>query len=267
MLISLVIFGITTDFNRPVDRRTTEERVIESVVRVNSAAGIVVHSEADKAIVLTAYHVIAEDCEEDVCNYGSMLVSIHHEIASAVAILEISEYFNVINVDVNIKHDLALVEVATSRKLESSQIYTGSNIRYGDDIYIASNPNRLFRSLKKGIVGSPLRIVNRSPSFEISGGVIFGSSGGGVFNTDGELIGTITNMNILRSPFCYSVFSDELEYVRDECVQIPLTFIGFATRPEIINGFIEDSVFCEDFNYQCIDDSMETMDEQEEIDE
>lgn len=261
MLISLVIFGITTDFNRPIDTRTVEDKIIETVVRVNNATGIVIHSETDRAIILTAYHIIDEDCEDEVCDYDSILISIEQQVLSAIAMIEIIEYFDVINVDVNMKHDLALIEIATSRKLEYARINAELDIKYGQEIFIAANPQHFFRSLKKGIVSSPLRIIGGSPSFEVSGGVIFGSSGGGVFASDGKLIGTLTRMRIMYTSHCYSVFDDGLNYVRDECVQIPLPFIGFASRPEIIKGFIKDSVFCEDFNYQCIDDSMEKMDE------
>jgi len=259
MLFSLMVFGITSDFRS--DPRTIEEKIMETVVQVNDAAGIVVYSEENRAIVLTAHHVIEEDCKEDICNYDSILVSIPQQFLSKISATKISEDFSVSNVDMDETHDLALIEIITNRKLEYSSMDLGPNIRYGKEVYIASNPRQLFRSLKKGIVSSPLRLVNGSPSFEVSGGIIFGSSGGGAFSSSGKLIGTLKSVSVLVSPFCYPMLDYNGEYLGVQCVQIPLSFIGFASRPETIMKLIKESVFCKDFDYQCEDDSVEIEDD------
>ena len=175
------------------------------------------------------------------------------------------------SVDINLDHDLALIEISTDKKLPSVPVKPdGSDIGFGEPIYVAANPQHLFRSLKRGIISSPLRIVQGSPSFEIDAGVIFGSSGGAVLTPDGELIGVVKSMRVIESLFCYDLWNEDGEHAGQRCAQIPLSFIGFAARPEMIREFIRHSIFCEDFNYQCVkaEDSTETTtDEQEKVNE
>ena len=112
----------------------------------------------------------------------------------------------------------------------------------GDDIYIAASPGEYYRSLKKGIVSS---IKNRfshtgAPVWEVSGGVIYGSSGGGAFTEYGKLFGVLISMAAMN------IMCDENDYCQDE---VPLSHIAFISRPHDIKDFLLKGKYNKYFKY------------------
>lgn len=256
LLVSvMLVFGITTDYKIDGEKetytRTVPEQIMETVLIVENSTGIVVHVEDDRALILTARHNIEDILAEFEC--PACLVEMHTVLLIQIptpedGLLEIPIHFPVTAIYEDGETDLALLEVEADFPLEAVQIMQ-REIKLGEDIWLGSNPHHIYRSLKKGIVSSTFRIVRGKPAMEISGGVIFGSSGGGVFTMDGKLAGIILSVRLLESNFCLDLYDEDDNFIEEECVMIPVPFLGFAATPDVIRNFVLKSDFKEDFKY------------------
>ncbi len=252
------------------NKLTVGEQISETIVYVNQSSGVIVYSDEERSLVLTAYHVIADNCDSSgSCNTDEIKVSIVYPIfldketkIRAREIMEkngtsediinlildnefiqIPEFFSVVQSEVDPSHDLAILEIKTSLNFRFSNL-SKKECKVGDDVYLAGNPNRLFRTILKGTVGSIDRFIDNTESIQISGGTIFGSSGGGVFNLDGELIGIIQSVRALVTPYCYGEWNEDGDFVKRTCVELPVEFLGFAAKEKVIIDFLSESRFC-----------------------
>lgn len=209
------------------------KNLYSSVVAVNTASGVVVYSNDNSALVLTSLHVVGADI------FSTMCSGCYYETEVGIPGYDDMELFKPLSIEFDALNDLALILVKTNRKMPYVNI--GNRIlTAGDDIYTVSNPQGLFRSLKKGVISAKNRIKGNSFVNEISGGAIFGSSGGGVFSSAGELIGIICSVRMLETPYCSE---------NGECITIPLPFIGFATTNVAIVNFVKRSSFSDRLYY------------------
>jgi S1-C subfamily serine protease len=232
------------------------EKIIESVVFVNLSSGIVVYSDENSALVLTAYHVIADGtsdvgcsgCESD-DNVVRFMYTIWYPGMKGQIVT--SDPYKIISVGADIVNDLALLEIKPKEKLSYSKLSSISP-DLGDDIWIGANPNGLYRSLKKGIISAKKHRFSESGAarlWEISGGVINGSSGGGIFNMKGDLIGIIDSVGLRYSDQCYDKYNSDANILEEECIIIPMTFTGFVTPIETVRKFILSTPFGKYFDY------------------
>lgn len=281
MLVALVIFGISLDHRaEPVEQLTVAEHILKTVVSVNKSSGVIIYSDEHKALVLTAYHTIEANCNYKECDLEQIEVLISHEaylnpdnsemmtealkkekipeeiIKMIVSreFIKVPEIFKLVNIEVDKRRDLAIIEIETPRKLEVAEL-----IKYppkvGDPIYIGANPQRMFRSLNSGIISSVMRYIKNIPSIQISGGIVFGSSGGGVFTTDGELLAIVQSVRMAESPYCYDQWNEDGQHTGTVCVQFPAYQLGFATQPSIMMQFLINSSYCEDLGFKCSEDN------------
>lgn len=234
------------------DKYTIPDKIAESVVIVNSSSGIVVYSDDSKSLILTAYHVVAESIKKAACSgceeYGVEVKYLYVDYTDDEGPEILFEKYSAINIDFNDSLDLAIIEIHPERKLWHSNIAISAP-RLGDSIWLGANPNFNYRSLKQGIVSATERIIGMRPFIEVSGGIIFGSSGGGAFNKSGELFGIIHSVDAWRSPFCYPVIDEEGNVVDFQCVAIPMTDIGYVSETYIIHGFLSKSPYSKYFDY------------------
>lgn len=233
LLTSIMFFSIPTDAVSKKQKYFRADSLLETVVAVDNSSGILIYSDEHTAIVITSFHVI-ESHLKDKTPIGVFVPEINSE--------EPSFYEpNIENLAIDAENDLALLKINTTHKLKYSLIHLGG-VRVGDDIFIASNPNFNFRSLKKGIISSKNRLFMGN-TWEISGGVIYGSSGGGVFNSKGKLIGIVKGVD-LHFANC------EMKYGKiAKCVKVPLTDIGMIVPTKYVKKFIINSRFKDYFKY------------------
>ena len=246
--VALVLVGVVADYAIP-PQKTVPERMLESVVVVEQASGIVVYSDDELALILTAFHVIAEKVDIENNKIGDIIVSYRYYVASEIVI---SEGYIVTAITINQAKDLALLKIEPKRRLDYRPIAKAiADPNLGDDIWIASNPLRNYRSLKKGMVSAVKDRFNRyeQPEWEIGGGVIFGASGGGVFNEDGELFGVISSVAMLRTDCWETEELDEKGEPQVECDFVPIPYVGFITPPTSIRQFLLESDFSKYFEY------------------
>jgi len=248
LLVALVLGGIRADYYVP--QKTIPEQIIETVVKVDTASGIVVYSDAEMSLVLTAFHVIANNYDFE-NNIALSKVSLVYILPG----LTVETAFRVVDVAVDIQNDLAILKIEPKMILPYTKIAKRWQYpRLGDDIWIAGNPLQQYRSLKKGMISS---VNNRysiwlRPEWEISGGVIFGVSGGGAFSLDGQLFGITDSVAMMRSDDCWEV-EEELENGKKEnvveCQLLPVPYIGFIIPPYTIRQFLTEGSFKDYFQY------------------
>lgn len=237
--------------------KTTEERIMDSVVLVDGVgSGVVIYSDDQFSIVLTAFHVIRDTYLEIVEKEK------YSEVASGIEIpkikvsymsilfehlpIPIEESYDVDDFCFNEQYDLAILIIHPKRKLPFSKL-SNRQPRLGEDIWIGANPDLAYRSLKKGIISSTERYLGFSKHVEISGGVVYGSSGGGAFDVDGRLFGVIRAVRIYEGS-CFGLQKKD-GTTEQYCNRVPLTFMGMVVRNERLKDFILLSKYGIYFNY------------------
>lgn len=217
------------------DKRKMIDNMVDSVVIVEKSSGVAIYSEKDLALVLTAYHVIRA---KDKINKAPEV----HIISDMMTYTK-KEYI-VLDTLKDEPNDIALLVIFTpNEKISSSEIST-NNLELGDSIWIVANPNLNYRTLKSGVISSKYgAVLNKNRTWEISGGVIFGSSGGGVFDENGKLVSIVDAVDLFKTEVLYK------NGKKKEKLQIPITDFGFMISPNIVRGFLLNSKFNEFFEY------------------
>ncbi len=210
-------------------------RILNSVVAVENSSGVIIYGDDDLTLVLTAFHVVDSNKSSPI-------------IIGVLYLGEDGQYtydtFPVLDMDVDVENDLALLEIAPIKGIRAARIVKEDEEPVtGDDIYLAANPNMKFHSFKKGNLSSKFRYSRGSQNWEVSGGVIFGSSGGGAFTDEGKLFGVIVGVDVLQTDFCKESGKNK------KCLFIPITDTGFVVPPFTIRNFILDSNFGSYFDY------------------
>ena len=249
IILILVASLFTLFYSYMIHTTGMPKRIISTVLMVEGSSGIVVYSDNNRALVLTAYHTIDDVFENASCCGCDYKVDVTDKRERQVGLkLKVNpKNYYVSYIDVDEKSDLAIIEIKVDRKLPSARI--GRRFELGEDIYIASNPNNKFQSLKKGIVSSEFRVSLGTPVMEVDAGIIFGSSGGGIFNMNGEVIGIVRSVEMIETEGCFDKINEDTGKIEEECVNIPLPFMGYALHPLLIREFLLNSVFSKDFDY------------------
>ena len=243
ILTALLMFGLVIVMLGEENKKVkSPAQIMESVVIVNTSSGVVVKSDSDKSLVLTAYHVIQDSIEKE--PDGDIYVMFLYVI-NGVPFLDKYRVENLIFDELN---DLALLEIHPGRILFHSDIASANNDpELGDDIFIGANPNYRYRSLKKGIISSKVRYRGSVLTWEVSAGVVFGSSGGGAFTMDGKVFGVVRSVEPLKTD-CWEE-EDEKGETHEECSFIPIYYMGYISTPQEIRSFILSGKYSKDFSY------------------
>ena len=235
-VVALVLTGIK-DYK--VYQKTVPERITESVFTVESASGVVIHSDGELTLILTAYHVL-----RDKINFSAQTATVNVGYFSYKGDRPIKHHmYSAENILVSPAYDLALVEIKTKTKFDYTKIVKAKNDpRIGEDVWTVSNPNYNYRSLKKTVIGSKSRPnMIKGLAWEVGGGILFGSSGGGVFTKDGDLLGIIVVVESLVTDDCWVEEVQQTDGTireKNECQSIPIPYLGYAVPPKEIRAFL-----------------------------
>ena len=218
------------------------QHIIDSVVAVEDSSGIVVYSDYSTTLVLTAYHVIADKYERRNCSdcpwnilvtteYAERLPKPHTVYDGAWLVKDVS---------IDLTNDLAIIQLNEVDKTLDSSHLAAVEPELGDSIWVGANPNYNNKTLTKGIISSTTRMSKDDSRwyYQVSGNIIYGSSGGGVFNMAGELIGIAVSMDIYGMSFC-----KKATLLGQECVQLPLTYIGYVVPLPTIKQFLSNTPY------------------------
>lgn len=128
----------------------------------------------DKSILATNCHVALSG--------DYLVVKLHDEQKPRVARL----FYK------NEKQDLCLLEIPGAN-FTPVKIRASANVKIGEDVYAVGNPKGTERSLSKGIISNK-HPVKDGVWLQTDAALYFGSSGGGLFDNNGRLIGITTKM-------------------------------------------------------------------------
>jgi len=209
------------------------EKIINTVVSVNGSSGVVVHSDEERTLVLTAFHVIRSQ------GSGSMVIETGYDEHARMRRVKFHPVLFTYGLSAM---DLAIIEIQPGHIMKYAKI-AEVYPALGEDIYIAANPANRYRSLKKGIVSSKIRRVEDVQVWEVSGGLIFGSSGGGAFTDDGKLFGIASMVQPFNTNSCFGEGNEQ------ECVWIPIPYMGYVIPPKFVRMLLLLSPYAHHFSY------------------
>lgn len=155
----------------------------EGRIEPNSGSGVVVSSEKISSIeyaeyIITAHHVIR--------NWKEIYIHTPHRANKRF------EKFLATVVGFDKKSDLALLKIITPQKILPAPLGDSDNLEIGEWVYAIGCPLDRTWSLAVGVVGNLSGSVTEGIQFD--GSLRPGNSGGGLFNTKGELVGiTLSN--------------------------------------------------------------------------
>lgn len=215
---------------------------------VDASSGTIIHTEPDenKFYMLTSYHVI----HEYHTNNEALTVFSTHSYKTDEGELEtfvLVYSATVLNVDEY--NDLALLEVDSSpvRPIYGHVTIATEEPDLGEDIFVISNPNGNFRSVTKGVVSNKERVIDSNIMWQLSGGILFGASGGAAFNQDGELIAVAKSVDAYITPNCAEYYSAQGVDVGVCATAAP--YIGYFVPLYEIHEFLLNSEIGENFKY------------------
>jgi S1-C subfamily serine protease len=151
--------------------------------------GTVIKKSENRMYILTCYHVV-----EDIIEVNQMGLDIGATIGYSKNEDESNEIIGMITYKANIlkydkEVDLALLEVKTVDDTLEEIPIADKEPQKGDIVYSVGNPKGLLRTISKGILS------NKLEGFYFSDNTTtYGNSGGGLFNSNGELIGVPSNV-------------------------------------------------------------------------
>jgi len=189
-------------------------------------AGTVIAKTENRMYILTCYHVVAEI---DRINKMGMKVGVtiaYSKKDDRNSIAGMTAYgAQIIKTDE--EHDLALLEIFTVDENLTVVNLAEIEPQKGDTVYSIGSPLGIWRTISKGI------ICNKQDGYYISDNTTtYGNSGGGLYNSKGELIGVPSNV------MGYSVAKKKPEPI-PEPKFVPESSLGLAIDLPTIKDFLE----------------------------
>lgn len=259
-LFLALIFAASVLFIQNFDNRKADsvEDLVNTVISVNGSSGVIVGLDDNLAYVLTSFHVVEEyyDYDEkldkyevnDVIPVAMFFVPEFLEDASVLIRVYLAE-----GLDVDPESDLALLKVyIEDDSLKYAKIAI-NDPSIGDEIYTVSNANATnYRSISKGMLSSKNKAVKdiglSAILWQITGGsIIYGSSGGGVFDEDKNLISIIRSVDLYVPPGCAERAKKKKEDIKSCLIAIP--DIAYVIPLYRIKNFLLNSSAKDKFEY------------------
>lgn len=193
LLLIFIVNGCGRDYSSP-EIKDVVNRNGNTVVLVNTdnslGSGVIITEDGK---IITNYHVIENADIANVKLKDGRRLTVKGVIKSDPA------------------KDLAIIKI-DGRNLNVPIIGTISSVNVGDEIVAIGNPKGLENTVTEGIVSGLNREIDGMKMIQISAPISSGSSGGGVFNLNGELIGISTSkiMDADAEGLSFAVPIDEL---------------------------------------------------------
>ena len=145
-------------------------------------------------IVVTNYHVIKD------CKGGVVKIINDSELSKIDSVIAIDEAF-----------DLAILSVFRP-SVKSLQLGDSRRVKVGQSVYVVGNPQGLEGTFSNGVVSS-LRRFGGDYLIQMTAPISKGSSGGPVFNNDGEVIGVSVGIVQSGQNLNFAIPSEYLVYL------------------------------------------------------
>lgn len=191
----------------PWTMETLQEHVYKTNINLNgNCSGTVI--DVEERLILTAHHCVSRSISDK----GNKPVTINIDVLNEKGSKEFS-----MEAKANIKifdetSDLAIVQVS----VDSMPFFTEATIaakapKLGEDVWVVGNPLGIRHSVTKGIVSAPYK---GTPFIQTDAVINGGNSGGGVYDSKGELVGVVSHGYAARVnpflppiPYGYNFFS------------------------------------------------------------
>ncbi|WP_059170410.1 S1C family serine protease [Bacillus sp. FJAT-27445] len=135
--------------------------------------------------------------------------------------------------------DLAIIKLATPVTVKPVTLGTVANSKKGDSVVAIGSPIGLQNSISQGLISS-FRDEGGVKYIQTTAPISFGSSGGGLFNTKGELIG-ITSSGIFGTSLNFAISVDESfvwkKHLTTEHKSIPVL------APETLKVYLNEEMY------------------------
>lgn len=156
--------------------RTYDTAIMEKAKVVSTGSGVVL----DNGIIVTNFHVIG-----DGYRYGIVYNDTE----------EGQEYRTSSWINIDISRDIGIIN-SPDTNAEPAKLGNSDNLKLGEKVVAIGSPLGLKNTVSEGII-SGFRKINGQNFIQITTPISPGSSGGGLFNARGELIG-ITTLKIVN---------------------------------------------------------------------
>jgi len=199
LAIALIAFGALPS----ADLVNVVERVQPSVVQIEVVgeygqewfgSGVIIEDN----IIVTAAHV-AEDAP------------------SIIIVTDTSARYNTEVVYISERYDVAILRVITSATLPFSRLGDSDDLRLGERVFTIGSPLLYFNSVTVGVVsglGRDIEFFGENLLMQTDAAISPGSSGGPIFNMDGEVIGITIGGHGDTIGFC--VTSNDIQEILTE---------------------------------------------------
>lgn len=218
--------------------KNTPTKMADKIVSVNNASGVIIYSDETHSLIMTSYHVIWDIVSEK----GSKIYVTFKEIGG---LIDVS--YEAQDIILSNEIDIAVITIHPGFKLHYAKL-ANFDPELGEDIFLISNPNYNYRTVTKGIISSKSRksrTNSKVAMWQISGGIFYGSSGGGAFNTNGELIGIARSIDFIKTDFCSSKVLGKGKFKVElyECYNNPIPYLGFIVPLPELKVFLLSNSF------------------------
>jgi S1-C subfamily serine protease len=218
-------FGSTKPSQTTVAKSNKVEQMIKSVPLVVCSTGVgagVLFKTDGRVGMLTAAHVIQDECSpEEVPTYGTERIGIigYHPGTEIVSYITTATL-----VAIDPKNDWALLAVESEYPAMDFSVFADRLPIIGEDVWCIGSPLLDGGTISKGIVCHP----DRTPAASSDNSLKFihtdaagavGSSGGGLFDTDGVCIGIVVRKNLANN----TMYAFSTYYIHEQMHGMSLT--------------------------------------------
>jgi tetratricopeptide (TPR) repeat protein len=208
---------------------------LEGLVKKNEEAVVLIECfNNDNVLISTGSGVIIN-------KNGEVLTNVHviKGASSARVKLFDNRYYKIVLVlGYNSLTDLALLKIDTKGAILTQATISTEYCNKGASVFTIGNPDGLENSISTGIVSSVRVMGDYGDSYQITAPISPGSSGGGLFNSKGELVGitTFSKVSSLNQNLNFAICIQNLSTIRSK------TYIPFheAYKEILFNNFIEE---------------------------
>lgn len=169
---------------------TLKNAAVEIRTKKGQGSGVVIYAGKGLSYIITAAHVVSYSDIIPDSNNIPQRVAVPYKFVK----LGVKNNKNILAkiVEINFKSDLAILKVA--KNLNVTPIVIASQTpEQGEVVWAIANPSGFVRSFLKGVFSHSGKFTNMI----ILNGV-FGSSGGMIVNTEGELFGIVSTIAIIK---------------------------------------------------------------------
>lgn len=141
------------------------------------------------------------------------------DAASIVIVTDTSARYNVDVVYISERYDVAILRVITSAKLPHSHLGNSDNLKLGEQVFAIGSPLLYFNSVTVGVVsglGRGIEFFGENFLVQTDTAIAPGSSGGPLFNMNGEVIGITIGGHGATIGFC--VTSNDIQEILVEAL-------------------------------------------------